>query len=166
MTCHAAYMYCCQSLYMTCDASSTYLYRLTKNENAVEASHVTTQGNFQPSNNAQFVCPITGQELNGRFRFSVLRNTGDVVSERAIKQVYVVLCVYYVVQVSRGNWWFVSTKVHGCIQIVWHAFPANMRSSQWRFQTSHQHVFVTYNGCTTIRGNIHFCRYLWQLRSM
>ncbi|DBB01814.1 hypothetical protein WJX77_008966 [Trebouxia sp. C0004] len=61
--------------------------RLTKNENAVEASHVTTQGNFQPSNNAQFVCPITGQELNGRFRFSVLRNTGDVVSERAIKQV-------------------------------------------------------------------------------
>lgn len=61
--------------------------RLIKNENAVEVSHVTTQGNFQPSNNAQFVCPITGQELNGRFRFSVLRNTGDVVSERAIKQV-------------------------------------------------------------------------------
>ncbi|KAL0044635.1 hypothetical protein WJX82_003672 [Trebouxia sp. C0006] len=61
--------------------------RLTKNENAVEASHVTTQGNFQPSNNAQFVCPITGQELNGRFRFLVLRNSGDVVSERAIKQV-------------------------------------------------------------------------------
>ncbi len=90
-----------------CNACSAYLYRLTKNENAVEASHVTTQGNFQPSNNAQFVCPITGQELNGRFRFSVLRNTGDVVSERAIKQVYVVL---FVVQVSRGNWWFVSTE--------------------------------------------------------
>ncbi len=63
------------------------LCRLTKNENAVKASHVTTQGNFQPSNNAQFVCPITGQELNGRFRFSVLRTTGDVISERAIKQV-------------------------------------------------------------------------------
>lgn len=66
---------------------TVYSDRLTKNENAVEASHVTTQGNFQPSNNAQFVCPTTGQELNGRFRFSVLRNTGHVISERALKQV-------------------------------------------------------------------------------
>jgi len=129
---------------MTCNASSAYLYRLTKNENAVEASHVTTQGNFQPSNNAHFVCPITGQELNGRFRFSVLRSTGDVVSERAIKQVYVVLCTYLVVQVSRGNWWFAFTSVHGCIQIVWHAFrPSCVQVSEDR--TSHQHVFVTYN---------------------
>ena len=99
---------------MSCNSSPAYLYRLTKNENALDASHVTTQGNFQPSNNAQFVCPITGQELNGRFRFSVLRNTGDVVSERAIKQVHVVCCVYCIVQVSRGNLWFVSTKMHGC----------------------------------------------------
>ena len=115
---------------MTCNASSAYLYRLTKNENAVEVSHVTTQGNFQPSNNAQFVCPITGQELNGRFRFSVLRNTGDVVSERAIKQVHVVLCVYCIAQVSRGNRCFVSTRMRGCIQIVWHALAANICSSQ------------------------------------
>ena len=128
MTCCAAYTCCGQSLYMTCNASSACPYRLTKNENAMEASHVTTQGNFQPSNNAQFVCPITGQELNGRFRFLVLRNSGDVVSERAIKQVYVILCVYYVVQVSRGNWWFVSTRLHGCTLIVWHAFPAIMPS--------------------------------------
>ena len=63
------------------------LCRLTKNENAIKASNVTTQGNFQPGNNAQFVCPISGQELNGRFRFSVLKNTGHAISERALKQV-------------------------------------------------------------------------------
>ena len=61
-------------------------HRLSKNKDAGTAN-VTTQGNFQPSNEAQFVCPITGQELNGRFRFSVLKCTGHVISERAIKQV-------------------------------------------------------------------------------
>lgn len=61
--------------------------RLTRNENAAKASAVATQGNFQPGNDAQFVCPTTGQELNGRFRFCVLRNTGHVVSERALKQI-------------------------------------------------------------------------------
>ena len=66
-----------------------YYHRLTKNENGADTANVTTQGNFQPSNEAQFVCPITGQELNGRFRFSVLKCTGHVISERAIKQVIV-----------------------------------------------------------------------------
>ncbi|KAL3158830.1 hypothetical protein ABBQ32_011556 [Trebouxia sp. C0010 RCD-2024] len=61
--------------------------RLTRNENADKAVNITTQGNFQPSNEAQFVCPITGQELNGRFRFSVLKCTGHVISERALKQI-------------------------------------------------------------------------------
>ena len=61
--------------------------RLTRNENAAKSSAVATQGNFQPGNDAQFVCPTTGQELNGRFRFCVLRNTGHVISERALKQV-------------------------------------------------------------------------------
>lgn len=63
------------------------LLRLTRNENADKAVNITTQGNFQPSNEAQFVCPVTGQELNGRFRFSVLKCTGHVISERALKQV-------------------------------------------------------------------------------
>ena len=66
-------------------------HRLTRNDNAVDTANVTTQGNFQPSNEAQFVCPITGQELNGRFRFSVLKCTGHVISERAIKQVRLLL---------------------------------------------------------------------------
>lgn len=61
--------------------------RLTKNESVGKDSGITTQGNFQPSNEAQFVCPVTGQQLNGRFRFSVLRNTGHVISNRALKEV-------------------------------------------------------------------------------
>ena len=66
-------------------------HRLTRNENAIATANVATQGNFQPSNEAQFVCPITGQELNGRFRFSLLKCTGHVISERAIKQVRLLL---------------------------------------------------------------------------
>lgn len=67
--------------------SSVLTCRLTKNDNATKPSVVTTQGNFQPGNEAQFVCPVTGQEFNGRFRFSVLKQSGHVISERALKQV-------------------------------------------------------------------------------
>ncbi|KAK9814475.1 hypothetical protein WJX72_006506 [[Myrmecia] bisecta] len=47
----------------------------------------SSQATFQPGNEAAFCCPITGQECNGRFRFVLLRNTGHVISERALKQV-------------------------------------------------------------------------------
>ncbi len=42
---------------------------------------------FQPGNDAPFICPVTELPLNGRFRAFVLRPSGLVVSERAIKEV-------------------------------------------------------------------------------
>jgi Rtf2 RING-finger len=46
-----------------------------------------SQSTFQPNNEAQFQCPITGQEVNGRFKFVVFRASGLVVSERALAEV-------------------------------------------------------------------------------
>ena len=42
---------------------------------------------FQPGNDAPFICPVTELPLNGRFRAVVLRPSGLVVSERALKEV-------------------------------------------------------------------------------
>jgi len=42
---------------------------------------------FQPGNGAEWCCPVTGLELNGRYRFVVLRRGGHVVSEKALKEV-------------------------------------------------------------------------------
>jgi len=36
---------------------------------------------------AQFVCPVTGVEVNGRYAFSLLRSCGCVLSERALREV-------------------------------------------------------------------------------
>ena len=52
---------------------------------------VTNARNFQQVNGARFCCPITGQEMNGRYRFVVLRNSGHVVSEKALKQVRLII---------------------------------------------------------------------------
>lgn len=38
-------------------------------------------------NAALFCCPISGQEMNGHFAFVVMRNTGHVISKRALKEV-------------------------------------------------------------------------------
>ncbi|KXZ45541.1 hypothetical protein GPECTOR_53g127 [Gonium pectorale] len=46
-----------------------------------------TQTSFQPSNDAEFSCPVTGATFNGRYRFVVLKPSGVVVSEKAIKEV-------------------------------------------------------------------------------
>ncbi len=35
----------------------------------------------------QFACPITGQALNGKYKFVMVRRTGHVLSERALKEV-------------------------------------------------------------------------------
>ncbi len=37
-------------------------------------------------NVARFCCPLTGLDMNGRFRFFVMRPGGHVVSERAVKE--------------------------------------------------------------------------------
>eukprot|EP00884_Botryococcus_braunii_P009402 jgi/Botrbrau1/18463/Bobra.0072s0046.1 len=47
---------------------------------------VTTARNFQPGNEAEFACPITGLEMNGKYRFVVLLGSGHVISEKAVKQ--------------------------------------------------------------------------------
>ena len=46
-----------------------------------------TAGDFQLANGADFACPLTGLPMNGRYRFSVLRKTGHVLSEKALKEV-------------------------------------------------------------------------------
>lgn len=48
---------------------------------------VATARNYQPGNDAEFACPITGLEMNGKYRFVVLQRSGHVVSEKALKQV-------------------------------------------------------------------------------
>ena len=35
----------------------------------------------------RFACPITGQPMNGKYKFVVVRRTGHVLSERAVKEV-------------------------------------------------------------------------------
>ena len=47
----------------------------------------TDARNFQPGNDAEFCCPISGQPLNGQYRFYALMPSGHIVSERAFKQV-------------------------------------------------------------------------------
>jgi hypothetical protein len=59
--------------------------KLTPNSSATGQSKAASQGNFQPGNEAHFACPVTGLEFNGRFPFVVLRKSGLVVSEKALK---------------------------------------------------------------------------------
>lgn len=47
----------------------------------------SSQVSFQPSNDCAFCCPISGLPLNGRYKFVLLRATGHVVSEKALKDV-------------------------------------------------------------------------------
>lgn len=46
-----------------------------------------SHSDYQPTNGADFVCPVSGVPLNGRYRFVVVRGTGHVVSDKAIKEV-------------------------------------------------------------------------------
>lgn len=58
----------------------------TKRETAGKAV-ASSQVSFQPSNNSDFCCPISGVAFNGRYKFLVLRPSGHVVSEKAFKEV-------------------------------------------------------------------------------
>ena len=60
--------------------------KLTPSAGAGVGSESTAQ-DFQPSNEAHFQCPISGQPLNGQYRFSALLPSGHIVSEKAVKQV-------------------------------------------------------------------------------
>ena len=50
-------------------------------------SRPKSHADYQPTNGADFVCPVSGVALNGRYRFVVVRGTGHVISEKAIKEV-------------------------------------------------------------------------------
>ncbi|KAG2440121.1 hypothetical protein HXX76_004235 [Chlamydomonas incerta] len=54
---------------------------------AAKAPKAASQVSFQPSNESQFTCPVSGTPFNGRYKFVILRPSGLVVSERAIKEV-------------------------------------------------------------------------------
>ena len=60
--------------------------RLAHNPNYAGQS-AASAADFQPGNGAEWACPVTGLELNGRYRFVALRRTGHVVSEKALKEV-------------------------------------------------------------------------------
>ncbi|KAG2454878.1 hypothetical protein HYH02_000709 [Chlamydomonas schloesseri] len=51
------------------------------------SAKAASQVSFQPSNDSQFCCPLSGLPFNGRYKFVVLRPSGLVVSEKAIKEV-------------------------------------------------------------------------------
>ncbi|GIL81825.1 hypothetical protein Vretimale_1422 [Volvox reticuliferus] len=51
------------------------------------AKAAASQTCFQPSNDSDFCCPVTGVAFNGRYKFVVLRPSGHVVSEKALKEV-------------------------------------------------------------------------------
>jgi hypothetical protein len=52
-----------------------------------DKSNGASAGNFQMNNGTDFACPLTGLQINGRYRFSALRKTGHVISEKALKEV-------------------------------------------------------------------------------
>ena len=60
--------------------------RLARNPNYAGQS-AASAADFQPGNGAEWACPVTGLELNGRYRFVALRRSGHVVSEKALKEV-------------------------------------------------------------------------------
>ena len=60
--------------------------RLARNPNYAGQA-AASAADFQPGNGAEWACPVTGLELNGRYRFVALRRTGHVVSEKALKEV-------------------------------------------------------------------------------
>lgn len=56
-----------------------------KERNDYEKTHQASSGSEQFR--AQFVCPISGLELNGKYKFFFILNCGCVLSERALKEV-------------------------------------------------------------------------------
>ena len=60
------------------------LQRIRGGKEAARAAGAPVQDNA-----AQFCCPVTGQEMNGRFPFVIMRHTGHVISRRALREVCV-----------------------------------------------------------------------------
>ncbi|GFR53085.1 hypothetical protein Agub_g15795 [Astrephomene gubernaculifera] len=54
---------------------------------AANNGKAASQSAFQLTNDSEFSCPVTGVAFNGRYKFVVLRPSGHVVSEKALKEV-------------------------------------------------------------------------------
>ena len=63
--------------------------KLTPSASTAQPAAAVAAGSLgaQPSNEADFCCPVTGTQMNGRSPFLILPACGLVVSERAMKQV-------------------------------------------------------------------------------
>lgn len=66
---------------------------------SASSSKASNAASFQLSNGADFACPVTGLEYNGRSKFVVLRPSGIVVSEKALKELLPV-----VEEMAGGKW--------------------------------------------------------------
>lgn len=61
--------------------------KLQRQEQQRQAKAAASQVSFQPGNDTDFSCPVTGVPFNGRGKFVALRPSGLVVSEKALKEV-------------------------------------------------------------------------------
>eukprot|EP00128_Syssomonas_multiformis_P004800 Colp12_sorted_trinity150504_noHs@35865 len=62
--------------------------KLTPNPEAVQLkAEARVQGQYGDTKKSQFLCPISGQNMNGVFKFVYLRPCGCVFSEKALKEV-------------------------------------------------------------------------------
>jgi len=64
---------------------------LTKNP-SFDISQVDKGNEYKDYNVAQFICPVVGIEMNGKYRFCVIWSCGCVVSEKAFKEVKADVC--------------------------------------------------------------------------
>ncbi len=55
--------------------------------NTSAAKNTAAAREAHPGHDVSFQCPISGQPLNGQYRFCVVLPTGHVISEKAVKQV-------------------------------------------------------------------------------
>jgi len=67
-------------------SSLKHVREVVLSENAAGARQATA-ADYQPGNDVAFQCPISGQPLNGQYRFCVVLPSGHVFSEKAVKQV-------------------------------------------------------------------------------
>jgi len=59
----------------------------TDNPDWAEGNGVENGDGFRDEHKSRWICPVVGQEMNGKFRFNFIWTCGCVVSERAMKEV-------------------------------------------------------------------------------
>ena len=61
--------------------------KLTENPTWTEEGETEKGDGYIDNQKSKWICPIVGQEMNGRLRFQFIWTCGCVISERAIKQI-------------------------------------------------------------------------------